>query len=134
MEVLIQGEGEVVIRLIDRSGNALSERKIRLSGSKTIQGKTELPLWLKTRDGQSSIAPVIVRAEESQKVQFEGEEAKTFTKKRCQDIGCSSTLIDDVLRGCVAPVQGEGVVAAKSEPVHRRSWWERWLRSEKKSS
>lgn len=98
------------------------------------QGKAELPLWLETRDGQSSIAPVIVRAEENQKVQFEGEEAKTFTKKRCQDIGCSSTLIDDVLRGCVAPVQGEGLVAAKSEPVHRRSWWERWLKSEKKSS
>ncbi|ADE14546.1 hypothetical protein Nhal_1395 [Nitrosococcus halophilus Nc 4] len=117
MEVRIQGEGEVVIRLIDRWGHALGERKIRLSGSKTIQGKTELPLWLETREGQIPIVPVMVRAEKNQKIQFDGEDTKTFTKKRCQDIGCSSTFIDDALRGCVAPVQGERLITAKSGPI-----------------
>lgn len=125
MEILIQGEGEVVIRLIDRSGHALGERKIRLAGSETIQGKTELPISLETTNKQRAVAPVVVRREDSQKVLFDGEDAQAFIKKRCQEIGCSATVIEDALRGCVASVQNDGIIAVGTEPNRPKRWWER---------
>jgi hypothetical protein len=123
MEIVIQGEGEVVIRLIDQAGHALGERKIRLSGSERIQGKTELPIFLETGMTQTSVAPVVVRHEDNQKVLFDGEEARVFTKKRCQEIGCSPTVIEDVLRGCVASVQNNEMLVAGTELARPKRWW-----------
>ena len=107
MEIIIKGEGEIVVRFSDRNGRTLIERKYVTSGSQTIQAKTEVPLVAETRSGPAPLVPVLVhQSNPKQEVTFDGEKPSQFCKKRCQEIGCSSSVAEDVERGCV---QGLGV-------------------------
>lgn len=58
MEILIIGEGEVVIRFIDSKGQTLMQEKLVISGSPTVEGRRTLDLSVETTEGNTPLAPV----------------------------------------------------------------------------
>lgn len=109
MEINIKGPGEIVVRFIDRKGKTLIQESIRVSGSETIEAKREVNLFAETSSGQVLMAPVLVRQNEKQHVTFDGEHYVSFTKRRCQEIGCVQSVIEDALRGCVQGIQADTI-------------------------
>lgn len=111
MEIIIKGEGEVVIRFVDRRGRTLMEKKFVTSGSSTIQAKMNVSLFVETTSGQVSLVPVLVRQSNlKQKVTFDGEKPSSFTKKRSQDIGCTSSVAEDIEQGCIQGLELNQIV------------------------
>ena len=104
MEISIVGEGEVMIRFIDPKGRTLMQEKLAVSGSPTVEGRRTMALSVETRCGAVPVAPVLVRqSNPKQRVTFDGEPTSRFTRKRCEEIGCPTDVVNDAERGCVAP-------------------------------
>src|SRR5215831_715536 len=96
MEVAIIGEGEVVIRFIDRHGQTLLQERLVVSGPPGVQALRYVPLSIGTIDGPAEIAPVVTSLSNSkQRVTFDGEDPARFTQRRCKAIGCSGTISRD---------------------------------------
>jgi hypothetical protein len=105
MEIAIVGEGEVIVRFIDRSGQTLMQEKLAVAGSPTVQARRIIALWADTASGRVLLAPVLVRhSNPHQRVTFDGEEPARFTRKRCEEIACASSVTDDAGRGCAGPL------------------------------
>lgn len=116
MEIIVQGEGEVIVRFIDRRGRTLLQENLSVAGSPTVEARRILPLAVTTADGQVPIAPVLAsQANPRQKVSFDGLEPSAFARRRCEEIGCPSSIIADAERGCVQPPPGEGLRAFISD-------------------
>lgn len=127
MEIVIKGSGEIAVRFVDRTGKTLIEEAIRVSGSETVEARREVTLFAETAAGPVSVSPVLVRQAEKQRVTFDGEQPASFTKKRCQDMGCSQRVMDDAERGCVqglaadivqVPAQGPRGSDSGGRPEH----------------
>jgi hypothetical protein len=120
MEIVIAGEGEVVVRFIDPSGRTLMQEKIAVAGSPTVEARRIVALSADTTDGRVALAPVLVQyAQPRQRVTFDGEEAARFTRKRCAEIGCPSDVAADAERGCAPPVAAGPVLSAHDEVLAR---------------
>jgi hypothetical protein len=52
MEIAIKGEGEVVIRFIDKTGRTLLQERITVSGSAKVEGRRMIDLSLNTTEGK----------------------------------------------------------------------------------
>jgi hypothetical protein len=112
MEIAIKGAGDVTVRFIDRKGRTLVQEKLTVSGSPTVEAKQTISLMVETTDGQVMLAPVLVhQSNPEQQVTFDGQKPSAFTKKRCEEIGCPSNIIEDAERGCVQPLQQDEVLA-----------------------
>ncbi|MDD5577735.1 MAG: hypothetical protein PHY16_00475 [Methylobacter sp.] len=115
MEISITGEGEVVIRFIDQNGRTLLQEKIVVSGSPTVEARRSIELSLKTTSGVKLIAPVLVRqSSPQQSVVFDREQPSIFTRKRCEEIGCTTEIADDAERGC-AETPAEGMLGQSDD-------------------
>ena len=115
MNIAIVGEGEVVIRFVDRKGRTLVQERVSVSGSPTIEARRSIALSVETTNGAMLLAPVLVRQSNPQQhVTFDREEPSRFTRKRCKEIGCTRDVIRDAARGCAAP-PAQGVVLRTDE-------------------
>jgi hypothetical protein len=114
VEIAIAGEGELVIRFIDRVGQTLLQERLIVSGSPTMEARHVVPLALRTVDGPMDLAPVLVRlSNPEQDVAFDGETPKDFTRKRCEAIGCPEGIGAAAARGEAPPPEpGAGSVVA----------------------
>ena len=109
MEIVIKGSGEIVVRFIDRRGKTLIQETIRISGSETIEAKREISLFAETFSGQTLVSPVLVRQGEKQQITFDGEHHASFTKKRCQEIGCTQSVTEDAVRSYAQGLQPDTI-------------------------
>ena len=112
MVITIVGEGEVLIRFIDRNGQTLVQEKLVVSGSPTVEARRTIDLAVKTIDGSVPLAPVLIRqSNPKQRVTFDDEPPSRFTQRRCKEIGCPTAITKDAARGRVkAPAQKNGSV------------------------
>jgi hypothetical protein len=100
VEITIKGQGQVVISLINRTGEILVQKTITISGSSTVGGKTNVPLIVeKIGGGEILVAPVLVQSDQEQEVTFDDCAPSSVTKRRCQEIGCTSSVIEEALKG-----------------------------------
>jgi hypothetical protein len=116
MEIAIAGEGELVLRFIDRAGQTLMQERLVVSGSPTMEARHVVPLSLSTVDGPSDVAPVLVRlSNPEQDVAFDGETPADFTRERCKAIGCPEEIGAAAARGEAPPLEPgtESVVAVE---------------------
>ena len=119
MEIAIIGEGEVVIRFIDRHGRTLLQERLVVSGPPGVQALRQVPLSIGTVDGPAELAPVITSVSNSrQRVTFDGEEPARFVRRRSKAIGCTAAVMRDAARGkAPAPVPQAASAATFSEPA-----------------
>jgi hypothetical protein len=104
MEIAIVGEGALVIRFIDQAGQTLMQEQLVVSGSPTMKGRHVVPLSLRTVDGLTDVAPVLVSLSNAeQHVTFDGVAPADFTRKRCKAIGCSHGIEAAASRGEASP-------------------------------
>jgi hypothetical protein len=116
MEIAIKGEGEVVVRLIDRRGRALIQENVVVSGSPAVEARRIVPLAVTTPEGEVALAPVLVhQSNPQQEVSFDGQKPTAFTRRRCEEIGCSSSIAADAERGRVQPVAGHELMSFISD-------------------
>jgi hypothetical protein len=119
MEIVIKGSGETVVRFIDRKGKTLLQESIRVSGSKAVEAKRDVNLFVETLSGEVLVSPVLVRQSEKQQVTFAGETPSSYTKTRCQEIGCTQSVVEDAERGCVQGLQAD-VIHLPNAPIQRK--------------
>lgn len=122
MEIAIIGEGEVVIRFIDRHGNTLLQERLVVSSPPGVQALRNVSLSIGMVRGPAELAPVLASLSNPQQgVTFDGEEPAHFARRRCKVIGCSATVTRKATRGkAPAPTpQGPGL-ASVSEPAMPR--------------
>lgn len=119
MEIAIIGEGEVLIRFIDRNGQTLMQERLMVSGSPTVEGRRTIDLSVKTIDGIVPLAPVLIRqSNPKQRVTFDGELPSRFTQRRCKEIGCPARIMKEAARGRVAlPAEGGSSVRLSDDQV-----------------
>lgn len=112
MEIVIAGEGEVLVRYINTAGETLLQEKLSVTGSPTVQGRRAIDLSIQTKFGFVPVAPVLVtQSHPSQRVTFDGALPSRFTQQRCREIGCSPKVVKAAVRGRVAsPLQTEPAV------------------------
>jgi hypothetical protein len=107
MEIAIAGEGELVIRFIDKAGYVLMQERLVVSGSPTMEARHLVTLSLRTVDGVTDVAPVLVsRSNPRQRVTFDREPPARFARKRCKEIGCAAKIAADAARGQAPPPEG----------------------------
>jgi len=88
MEIAIIGEGEVVIRFIDRHGQTLLQERLVVSGPPGVQALRQVPLSIGTVNGPAELAPVITSVSTSRpRVTFDGEDPSRFVRRRSKVIG-----------------------------------------------
>jgi hypothetical protein len=117
MEIIIKGPGEVAICFIDRKGKTLIQEEILSSGSETVEIRRNVSLVVETNTGHGLVAPVIVRQSEQQQVTFDGNKPSSFTKKRCQEIGCTDSVAEAAERGCAQSLQVDEIRLTAIEPI-----------------
>jgi hypothetical protein len=119
MEIKIIGEGEVVIRFIDRNGQTLLQERLVVSGPIGVQALRQVPLSIGTIRGPAEVSPVIVSGSNTgQRVTFDGQDPARFTKSRCRAIGCNAALMRDAALGLAPPPAAHGSNATTvGEPV-----------------
>jgi hypothetical protein len=106
MEIAIAGEGELVIRFIDKTGQALMQERLVVSGAPTMEARHVTALSLQTVNGLTPVAPVLVRrSNPKQRVTFDRETPARFARKRCKEIGGSAKIAADAARGEVPPLE-----------------------------
>ena len=72
MEIAIAGEGELIIRYIDKDGRTLMQERLVVSGSPTMAARHLAPQALQTAGGATDVAAVLVRRSNSrQRVTFD---------------------------------------------------------------
>ena len=99
MEIVIKGAGELVVCFIDRKGKTLLQERILSYGSETVETRRSVSLVAETINGHVLLSPVLVRRGETQQVTFDGDSPSSFTKKRCQEVGCIQNVADEAERG-----------------------------------
>jgi len=119
MEIVIKGAGETVVRFIDRKGKTLLQESIRVSGSEKVEAKRDIDLFVQTSAGEILVSPVLARQSEKQQVTFAGEKPSSFTKKRCQEIGCTQSVVEDAERGCAQGLQTD-VIRLPNATIQRK--------------
>ena len=119
MEIAIRGEGEVLIRFIDRQGDTLLQERLVVSGPPDVRALRIVALSIGTVHGPSELAPVLVsRSNARQRVTFAGEDPARFVRRRCKEIGCSATIARDAARGSApVPTPPDVGVATGGEPT-----------------
>jgi hypothetical protein len=119
MEIAIIGEGEVVIRFIDRQGRTLLQERLVVSGPPGVQARRYVSLSIGTVDGRVELAPVVAAlSNRRQRVRFDGEPPARFALRRCRAIGCSAIVTRDAARGLApAPAPPGAGVATVGEPA-----------------
>jgi hypothetical protein len=117
MEIAMAGEGEVVIRFIDTRGRTLMQEKLVVSGSPTVEARRIVALSVQTSSGTTLLSPVLIRqSNPKQRVTFDGENPSRFTRKRCDEIGCTTDVAAEAERGCVPPPSpGDGAVVLSDD-------------------
>jgi hypothetical protein len=121
MEIAIIGQGEVVIRFIDRHGNTLLQERLIVSGPPGVQALRYVSLSIGTVGGPAEVAPVLTSlSNRQQRVTFDGEDPVRFARRRCKAIGCSASVTRNAARGKVpAPVPHGAGVTSVSDPSMR---------------
>ena len=100
MEIAIAGEGELVIRYIDKDGRTLMQERLVVSGSPTMQALHLAPQALQTADGATDVAAVLVRrSNPRQRVTFDRQPPAAYARKRCKEIGCAAKIAAAAARG-----------------------------------
>jgi hypothetical protein len=119
MEIAIMGEGEVVIRFIDRQGDTMLQERLVVSGPPDVRAVRIVPLSIGTVRGPAELAPVLVSmSNPRQRVTFDGEGPASFVRRRCREIGCSATAARDAARGrAPVPAPRDAGVATVREPA-----------------
>lgn len=119
VEIGISGDGEVVLRFVDKQGHTLLQERIVVSGPPGVLALREVPLTLETTNGPADVAPVVISVGGSeQRVTFDGEDPDAFVRRRCRAIGCGADVTDDAARGeAPAPVSRGTTVVASTEPA-----------------
>ena len=103
MNIEIRGEGELVIRFIDKQGATLMQERLTVSGSPKMTALRVIDLSLRSGKRDAPVAPVLVsRSNPEQSVLFDGSEPAAFTKRRCKEIGCAAKVANAAGKG-VAP-------------------------------
>jgi hypothetical protein len=106
MDITTSGPGEVVVRFIDRAGRTLLEEKLVISGSASVTGIRTIELSVQVADERVPLAPVLVRqVNTEQRVTFDGDEPATFTRTRCEEIGCAAEIVKAAESGNAAPIE-----------------------------
>ena len=104
MEIAIRGEGELVMRFIDKTGQTLMQERLTVSGSPKVEALRVVELLLRTQDGDAAVAPVLVsQSNPAQRVRFDNEVPSRFTRRRCKEIGCAGRVAADASRGVAQP-------------------------------
>ena len=81
MEIAIRGEGELVMRFIDKTGQTLMQERLTVSGSPKVEALRVVELLLRTQDGDAAVAPVLVsQSNPAQRVRFDNEVPSRFTR------------------------------------------------------
>ncbi len=119
MEIAIRGEGELVIRFIDNTGQTLMQERLTVSGSPKTQALRVVELSLRTADGDAAVAPVLAsQSNPAQRVRFEGEAPARFTRRRCKEIGCPARVATEASRGVAPPpVPGDRPSLSSDDPA-----------------
>jgi len=101
VEIAIRGEGALVIRFIDKSGQTLLQERLTVSGSPKIEARRIVELSLETTTGRRAlVAPVLVQQSNAkQRVTFDGETPARFARRRCQAIGCEARIARSAAAG-----------------------------------
>ena len=117
MEITIAGEGELVIRYIDKDGRTLMQERLVVSGSPTMEARHLAPQSLRTVDGVTDVAAVLVgRSNPRQRVTFDRQAPAAYTRARCQQIGCDTKIATAAARGQArAPEPRTGPLAAPDD-------------------
>ena len=116
MEIAIVGEGEAVIRYIDRHGQTLLQERLVVSGPPGVTVLRHMPLSIATVRGPAALAPVITSVSPDQHVTFDGEDPVRFVRRRCQAIGCRASVGRDAARGVAPAPTPRGDRAVPAEP------------------
>ena len=117
MEIAIVGEGELVIRYIDKDGQTLMQERLTVSGLPTMEARHLAPLALRTVQGATDVAPVLVRrTNPRQRVTFDRAAPAAFTRKRCREIGCAPKVAAAAVRGEAPPPVATGLALAPDDP------------------
>ena|SRR5688572_3271743 len=104
MEIEIRGEGELLIRFIDKTGHTLLQERLTVSGSPKMTALRVFELSLSTTAGGAAVAPVLVsQSNAAQRVRFDGEPPARFIRRRCKEIGCVARVAADASRGVAPP-------------------------------
>lgn len=121
MEIAIIGQGEVIIRFIDRHGNTLLQERLVVSGPPGVQALRYVSLSIGTVGGPAEVAPVLTSlSNRQQRVTFDGEDPVRFARRRCKAIGCSASVARNAARGEVpVPVPHGAGITSVSEPSMR---------------
>jgi hypothetical protein len=104
MEIEIRGEGELVMRFIDKAGQTPMQERLTVSGSPKMTALRVIELSLRTAAGDVAVAPVLVsQSSSAQRVRFDGEAPARFSRRRCKEIGCTARVAADASRGVAPP-------------------------------
>ena len=100
MEIAITGEGELVIRYIDKDGRTLMQERLVVSGSPTMEARHLAPHTLQTTDGAADVVAVLVRRSNArQRVTFDRQAPAAYVRRRCKEIGCAAKIAGEAARG-----------------------------------
>jgi hypothetical protein len=118
MEIAITGEGELVIRYIDKDGRTLMQERLVVSGAPTMEARHLAPASLHTVHGPTDVAPVLVgRSNPRQRVTFDRQAPAVYARKRCKAMGCAAKIAAEAARGkAPAPEAGVGPVVSPDDP------------------
>jgi hypothetical protein len=104
MEIAIRGEGDLVVRFIDNTGQTLMQERLTVSGSPKTEALRVVELSLRTAESDVAVAPVLMsQSNPAQRVRFDNETPARFTRRRCKEIGCPPRVVADAARGVVPP-------------------------------
>jgi hypothetical protein len=117
MEIAISGEGEVIIRFIDRDGATLLQERVTIAGPEGVRAVRNVSLSIGTVGGRAQVVPVLIAHGHEQRVTFDGEPAAQFVRRRCREIGCTARVTRDAARGLApALLEVEAGVVSSTEP------------------
>ena len=104
MEIEIRGEGELVMRFIDKTGQTLMQERLTISGSPKMTALRVIELSLRTAAGDAAVVPVLMsQSNPKQRIRFDGEAPAPFIRRRCKEIGCPARVAADAARGVAQP-------------------------------
>jgi hypothetical protein len=116
MEIEIRGEGELVLRFVDRTGRTLMQERLTVSGSPKMSALRVMELSLRTYEGATDVVPVLVsQSSAAQRVRFDGVAPAQFVRRRCKEIGCDAKVAADAARGVAAPPDAAGRPSLRSD-------------------
>ena len=92
-EIIIKGSGEFVLGLVDREGRILLTKRLVASGSDRVEVRTRVPETLKTRNGEASVVPVLIKSSSKQIATFGGKSPAAFTSQRCRELKFSTAVM-----------------------------------------